>query len=102
MSPTPTNTIISSPTTPILSPILTPTLTPTFTKTFSRMEDDRKAISDPSDIIAVPSYLLRSTAVYSPPHGDRIPSGRNELINTDTTAFKYYFPENRSKLTVIH
>jgi hypothetical protein len=90
MSPPVTTTITSSPT------------TPTVTMTSARIDDDRKEISDPSDIIAVPSFPLRSTAVYSPPHGDRIPSGRNELINTDTSIFKYYLPENRSKRTVIN
>lgn len=90
MGPSVTTTITSSPE------------TSTVTMTTAKIDDDRKEISNISDITALPSFQLRSTAVYSPPHGDRIPSGRNELINTDTSIFKYYLPENRSKRAVIN
>lgn len=68
-------------------------------------DDDQKEISGKSDIVAIPSFQLRSTAVYSPPHGDRVVSGRRDLTeiditNTDISKFKYYFPENRSMPTV--
>jgi len=71
--------------------------TTTLTMTTAKIGDDSKEASDVPHIAAVPSFSLRSTAIYSPPHGDRVPSGRNELIKTDTSIFKYYLPENRSK-----
>lgn len=74
--------------------------TTTLTTTTAKIGGEPTESSDPSNISAIPSYLLRSTAVYSPPHGDRVPSGRSELTNTDTSVFKYYMPENRSKPTV--
>jgi hypothetical protein len=74
--------------------------TSTLTMTTATIGGDQREATDVSNIAAIPSYQLRSTAVYSPPHGDRIQSGRNELINTDTSVFKYYRPENRSEKTV--
>jgi hypothetical protein len=70
--------------------------------TTASIASEPKEVSNLSSITAIPTFQLRSTAVYSPPHGDRILSGRNELINTDTSVFKYYLPENRSKPTVIN
>jgi hypothetical protein len=102
-APTITTTNTFSPT--ALTITTTNTSSPTASTimmTTAKIDENRKEVSDPLDITAVPSFPLRSTAVYSPPHGDRIPSGRNELINTDTSIFKYYLPENRSKRMVIN
>ena len=52
----------------------TPT-TSTLTMTMARIASDPKEVSDPTGITAIPSFPLRSTAVYSPPHGDRILPG---------------------------
>ncbi|CAF3504291.1 unnamed protein product [Rotaria sp. Silwood1] len=77
------------------------TTTTSLTMTTAQMStNNQKDISDASNITAMPSFQLRSTAIYSPPHGDRVLSGRNELINTDVSNFKYYIPDNRSKQPV--
>jgi hypothetical protein len=79
----------------------TPSLTTTIlTMTTARINGDQKEASDPSNIAALPSFQLRSTAVYSPPHGDRILPGRSALIDTDTSVFKYYLPDTRLKRPV--
>jgi len=88
-----------------MGPPVTTTDTPsrttsTLTMTTAKIGDDQREATDLLNITAIPSYQLRSTAVYSPPHGDRFLSGRNELVNTDTSVFKYYLPANRSEKTV--
>ncbi|CAF0763301.1 unnamed protein product [Rotaria sordida] len=76
------------------------TTTTTLTMTTAKINTETKEINNASNITVMPSFQLRSTAIYSPPHGDRILSGRNELINTDVSNFKYYIPDNRAKQTV--
>ncbi|CAF2473024.1 unnamed protein product [Rotaria sp. Silwood2] len=88
-----------------LSPQVTSTdtssvTTTALTMTTAKTSNDQKEIYDASNITVMPSFQLRSTAIYSPPHGDRVLSGRNELINTDVSNFKYYIPDNRTKQTV--
>jgi hypothetical protein len=78
----------------------TTTTTPVLTMTATKINDDLKETSTTSNITAVPSFQLRSTAVYSPPHGDRIQSGRSELMDTDTSHFKYYLPDTRLNQSV--
>jgi hypothetical protein len=78
--------------------IISPTTT-TLTMTTAKIGGDSKEVSDLSNVVAIPTFQLRSTAIYSPPHGDRVLPGRNELINTDTSVFKYYLPEYRLKQT---
>ncbi len=85
---------------PVTSADTPSTTTTTLTTTIARIGNEEKDTSDTSNITAMPSYQLRSTAVYSPPHGDRVLSGRSELMNTDTTTFKYYLPDNRPKQMV--
>jgi hypothetical protein len=85
---------------PVTSTDTPSTMTTTLTMTTARIGRAPKETPDTSDITVMPSYQLRSTAVYSPPHGDRVLSGRSELVNTDTTVFKYYVPDNRSKQLV--
>ena len=76
--------------------------TPTLTMTSARIRSDTREVSDLSGIIAIPSFQLRSTAVYSPPHGDRFLPGRNALTDIETTpAFKYYTTEYTLASTVI-
>jgi len=74
----------------------------TLSMTTARIASELKESTTMSDIIVVPTYQMRSTAVYSPPHGDRIQPGRHELMDTNTINFKYYTPENRSNKTVSH
>jgi hypothetical protein len=64
------------------------------------MKSNDKQSSDDLNISVAPSFQLRSTAVYSPPHGDRVLPGRREPVNTDVSNFKYYHPDDRSKQPV--
>lgn len=81
---------------------LSPT-TSTLTLASARIRNDTREVSNLSGIVAIPSYQLRSTAVYSPPHGDRFLPGRNPLSDTETRpAFKYYTPEYTPLPTVIY
>ena len=81
---------------------LSPT-TSTLTMTTVRIPNDTREVSELSSIIAIPSYQLRSTAIYSPPHGDRFLPGRKELMNDETMpAFKYYITENKPTPPVIN
>ena len=50
----------------------------------------------------MPSFQLRSTAVYSPPDDDRFLSGRQELITTNVSNGKHYTPDDRLQKTVIN
>ena len=52
------------------------------------------------EITAPPTYQLRSTAIYSPPHGDRILPGRLPYSDEITWNFKYYHPDQRAEETV--
>ena len=88
-----TSDTITTTTTTSTTAIPTPLMTRT--KINSKQND-----ASETKVVAVPSYQLRSTAVYSPPHGDRILSGRNELISTDISNFKYYLPDNQPKVEV--
>lgn len=70
--------------------------TPTLTMTTARIPDYTKEDSVVSSITAIPTFQLRSTAIYSPPHGDRFLPGRNPLMDDEIIpAFKYYIPENK-------
>jgi len=79
-----------------MKPPVTSTDTPSAVTT-TKIGNDQKETSDRSNIVAIPTFQLRSTAVYSPPHGDRVLSGRRELTDTDISNFKYYLPANRSQ-----
>lgn len=89
-------------------PTNTDTDTPDDTPSKFKMSPSKKTggnqneVSNGSDINAIATFQLRSTAVYSPPHGDRFAAGRNELNNTDTADFnfKYYVPRNRQEQPV--
>jgi len=82
---------------PVTSTDTPSTVATTLTMTTAKINNDQKETSDLSNIVAIPSFQLRSTAVYSPPHGDRVLPGRRELTDTDISNFKYYLPANRSQ-----
>jgi hypothetical protein len=82
---------------PVTSTDTPSTVATTLTMTTAKINNDQKETSDLSNIVAIPSFQLRSTAVYSPPHGDRVLSGRHESTDTDISNFKYYLPANRSQ-----
>jgi hypothetical protein len=52
------------------------------------------------DIIAVPSFSLRSTAVCNPPPDYHVLSERTESIHTDISIFKYRLTQKETKLPV--
>jgi len=52
------------------------------------------------NIIAVPSFSLRSTAVCNLPQDPQILSERTQSIHTDLSIFKYYLTYNEAKHSV--
>jgi hypothetical protein len=52
------------------------------------------------NIVAVPSFALRSTAVCNPPQDDHILSERTQSIHGDISIFKYYLTYNEPKQSV--
>ncbi|CAF0793063.1 unnamed protein product [Adineta steineri] len=81
---------------PVTTTDISTTMTTTLTTTTANINNDQKETPDETNVIAMPSFHLRSTAIYSPPHGDRVLSGRRELTNTDISNYKYYRPDDRS------
>ena len=86
-----------------------------FAEVFERIENPSKSpVSSPSiissphveiapvipDIIAVPSFSLRSTAVSHPTEDPQILSERTQSIHNDLTIFKYYLTYNEAKHAV--
>lgn len=100
LNPPVTTTETASVTTAPLTTTVPLTTTTPLTTSTAKIDSNLKETSDPANLTVAPTYQLRSTAVYSPPHGDRILPGRNELINADTSNFKYYDPNNKPKQTV--
>ena len=63
--------------------------------------EEKISIIKPDEIRAPASFQLRSTAVYSPPHGDRFLPGRQLNDHSkDKINFKYYFPDQQRNQSV--
>jgi hypothetical protein len=61
---------------------------------------DQQITSVTPDIVAVPSFSLRSTAVSNPRQESYILSERTQSIHTDFSIIKYYLPFRETKQSV--